>query len=165
VEEDGVLIIILQGVTEGFTAARKAKVTSILKMNILKYEKAKEDAFEEHHQARKQITKLLQAARDLHSLALQKSEEEKQGLNKLADIINGLRDNKAANQLRDVMSIWEQRQEILRKKESQLNEKEWAPRFVKLGEDRWAKCKALDEQIHMLESIANVVGIEKAEIR
>jgi hypothetical protein len=97
------------------TADQKAVLASVIKINILRNEKTIGDSKTAFEVATEKLSSGRVTNRKEHERALNRALEEKKRLNSLADTINALRSGVAANQLRAVMSIWEERQDLLQK--------------------------------------------------
>jgi hypothetical protein len=146
------------------TANEKTVLASIIKMNILKCN----DAMARISATSEKTIKALNAnhATDKQSLeeAKRKAEDEKKNLNQLADVINGIKNVKAADSLRALMSAWEGRREMLLQ-EGQHIDKEYGQKCqTELKRDK-EQSEAFKWQVQVLKSITMAMGLEETDIQ
>lgn len=99
-------------------------------------------------------------ARDSNDLALRKALEEKEGLDEL---VSDARNAHAADRLRSIMGIWEERQGLLVKEKDAL-EKNHEMKIAMKGfwlQDERCAC---EEQIRRLKDIAKAAGVDEKDI-
>ncbi|KAH4967455.1 hypothetical protein HBI31_040590 [Parastagonospora nodorum] len=126
------------------TVDQKAMLTSIIKTNILKCKSSLANNIKPNE---KIAAKFVEA----------------EGLNKLADIVDVLRNAPAADVLGDVMSVWEERQELLRREQLAIERNdEMEIDMAKICLDRVRRVQ--EQQIRILKATADAVGVDEKEI-
>ncbi|CAO2648130.1 Nn.00g090520.m01.CDS01 [Neocucurbitaria sp. VM-36] len=145
------------------TAEQKALVASLIKMNILKHEEAIKLGKHRREKAIHDAEREFQAETQSVEHAMMKSQEEKQKLNNLADIIDGIKNGRAANGLRDIMGIWEQRKALLQAEYVQIQNR-WDKRFKAAYSTEKDTREVADDQIRALKSIAQAAGIDPTDL-
>jgi len=99
-------------------------------------------------------------ARDSNDLALRKALEEKEGLDEL---LSDARNAHAADRLRGIMGIWEERQGLLLKEKDAIeknHEMKLAMRKFWLQDER----SVSEEQICTLHAIAKAAGVHEKDL-
>ncbi|KAF2828688.1 TTL-domain-containing protein [Ophiobolus disseminans] len=117
------------------TADQKSLLASIIKTNIMQCRAAITSSWKVRSTITYESCEIRDRDKKAYAQARRKVLEAKQSLNKLVDMVNAMGNAKAADQLRDVLSIEEERYELSRKETERLTQ-DWIRRDT-VAEDRY----------------------------